>query len=668
MENQKQSYNRALTLLRSGDAEMAEQICRAALKQFPTDANILCLSARALIRLKQPEQAEARANAALALYPDYPRPYEILGELFMAHGKTEQAVDSYRRAVALEPARADTHMKLAMALMKLGQTEEADNAIKEANRHSPHRDLIAKAAEFERSGDPASAEKLYRQILTREPDNVEALRLLAAAATRTNHYSDAELFLQRAVDCAPNFARARADLISVQLERDKSAEAVSNAERLVRLNDSIVDSHLLLGSAYGLAGRNEDAIAAYQKALEISPGHPGALSGLGNMLKTEGQFDGAVAAYRECIRNNPDFGEAYWSLANLKTFRFADDEVAAMETLLNKEGLSDESCVHLCNALGLEHESAQDFDSAFRFFEQGNSVRRQSERYDPVDTEDFTDRLIETFSADYLAQHSQSGDPDSSPIFIVGLPRSGSTLLEQILASHSQVEGTHELSDLGRIVQKLPRQFDVGEEFPQSLLMLDENSLVELGAEYVSRTRRHRGGRARFIDKNPNNFAYVGLLSLILPNATIIDARRHPLDSCFGSYKQLFARGQPFSYDLVELGEYYLQYCRLMDHWHNVLPGYVLQVRYEDVVDDLEGQVRRILDHCGLPWEDDCLLFYETERAVKTASSEQVRQPIYSSSVNLWRNYETQLGELVEVLHSELVQLPNADRPASLQD
>ena len=654
-------------MFRSGDAEMAEQICRGALKQFPADANIMCLSARALMRLNQPEVAEQRASAAIALHPDYPKPHEILGDLYMGQGKAEEAVEAFRRAMELDPTRPNTHMKLGLALKKLGRIEEAENAIEDFKRLDPHREMIARAAELEKDGDPASAEKIYRQILTQDPDNVEALRLLATVAASQRHFGDAEIFLQRAVDCAPEFIRARADLVSVQLERDKFDEAIKNAKRLIQLDKALPNSHLLLGNANGSAGRYEDAVSAYEKTLELAPGHRGAFSGLGNMLKTIGQVEGAVAAYRAGIQEHPDFAEAYWSLANLKTFRFEEHEVAAMEALLDTKDLPAESFVQLCNALGLESENKQDYERAFEYFARGNSVRRKSESYDPVETEDLNDRLIELFGVEFLARHADSGDPDGAPIFIVGLPRSGSTLIEQILASHSHVEGTHELSDLGRITQKIAKMFEIRERYPESLLQLDKNAFAELGSLYVSRTRRHRAGRAHFIDKNPNNFVHTGLLRLILPNAKIIDARRHPLDSCLGSYKQLFARGQPFSYDLVELGEYYLQYRRLMDHWYDVIPGFVLEVRYEDVVENLEREVRRILDYCGLPWEDNCLRFHETERPVKTASSEQVRQPIYSSSVNLWRNYEPWLGELIDILEPELSELPQAGRPSSLR-
>jgi tetratricopeptide (TPR) repeat protein len=642
---------------------MAEQLCAGALEKFPADANILCLSAQALIKLDQPELAKSRANAAIRLHSDFPKPHEILGQIFMRQGQTAEALIAFQRAAELDPTRADTQLKLGMVLMKSGRPEEGQKAIEASMRLNPARQQIAKAVEFERDGQPASAEKIYRQILTKDPDNVEALRCLATIATNNRHYGDAEVFLQRAVDLVPEFGRARAELVRVQLERDRFAEAVKNAGRLVRLDDKHADSYLLLASAHAAAGSYDEAIDAYELTLDRANGHRGALTGLGNMLKTVGRHADAVTVYRQCIQLHPDFAEAYWSLANLKTFRFEDVEVEAMEALLESDDLSAESIVQLHNALGLHYEARHEYERAFDFFERGNELRRQSERYDPVDTEDLNDRLIEVFNAEFLTQHEGSGDPDRSPIFIVGLPRSGSTLIEQILASHSQVEGTHELIDLSRITQMIPKKYQASELFPKSLLDLDTENFAELGALYVSRTRKYRAGRAHFVDKNPNNFIYVGILKLILPNARIIDARRHPLDSCLGSYKQLFAKGQPFSYDMFDLGEYYLQYRRLMKHWQDMLPGSVLEVRYEDVVENLEQEVARILDFCGLDWEDGCLRFYETDRAVKTASSEQVRQPIYSSSVNLWRNYESRLGELIEILEPELEKLAASSRP-----
>ena len=373
------------------------------------------------------------------------------------------------------------------------------------------------------------------------------------------------------------------------------------------------------------------------------------MAGLGHSLKTIGRQDEAVETYRDCIKAFPDFGDAYWALANLKTYRFRDDEIAAMEEKVDNESLDTEARANFNYSLGKAYEDSGDYDQAFNRYERGAKLRLSNEDHDPVPPETAHDEIIKTITPEVLQLNKDYGDPDPAPIFIVGLPRSGSTLVEQILASHSQVDGTHELPDLPRMIQAIDRQKPNGFGYPQALLQYGEE-LVTIGRQYIAQTRRYRGGAPFFTDKMPGNFASVGLIALILPNAKVINARRYPLDSCMSCYKQLFYKGQTFTYDLVELGKYYLEYQRMMDYWHEILPGKVLDVQYEQLVADQENQTRRLLEHCGLPWEDNCLRFYETDRAVVTASSEQVRQPIYSMAVDSWRRFEKHLGPLIEVL------------------
>ncbi len=642
---------------------MAEQLCRNALLEFPEDTNFLCLSARALIMLGRYADAEERLNSAITLFPEFSRSHVIRGELRLTQGRLEQATEEFRRAVELGDNDPNTQLKLGRALMLQGDRDAAKLAVDESMRLDPEREQLAKAFELEKTGNQSEAEKIYREIITRDPENVEALRLLAGTATSQNQHRDAEILLKRALELAPDFGRALADLVINQIEQEKIEDALVHANRLIRIGADNPDSYLLIGNAYAAAGRYSDAIDAYKKSLRMAPDHPGALSGLAHNLKTLGRQDEAIATYRRCIKSNPLFTESYWSLANLKTFRFTDEEVQSMEKLLQHPDIPDDAQVHLCNALGLEHEGRKNFEQAFDYFQKCNAIKRPEEYYDPVETESLHDRIIEVFDRDFVTQNGADRDFGISPIFIVGLPRSGSTLLEQILASHSLVEGTHELSDLGRVVHEIPRILKKRGRFPRSLIGADSDGFGRLGQAYLDRTSQYRSGNHFFTDKNPNNFAHVGLIHLILPNAIIINARRHPLDSCLGSFKQLFAKGQPFSYDLTELAEFYLQYYRVMDHWNEILPDKVLDVRYEDVVRDLETQVQRILEHCGLPFEEQCLRFHETARAVKTASSEQVRQPIYSSSVNLWRNYEKHLEPIIDILEPILRKLPEADRP-----
>jgi len=662
-DQQQQDFRHASDLLKQGDARAVEDFCRQALVRYPLDPNFMCLSARALLMLQRYAEAEERLNETITMFPEFSRSHVVLGELRLIQGRHEQAATEFRRATELGDTDPNTRIKLGRALALEGDREGANAAVNESLRLDPARERLAQAFEFEKTGKKKEAEAIYRDILKHDPENVDALRLLAGLATTQNEHRDAEVLLRRALELAPDFGRAMADLVVNLIEQEKIDDALQFAARLTRIGPDNPDTFLLLGNAYGACGRHDEAIGAYEKALSILPAHPGALSGLAHNLKTTGRQEEAVAAYRKCIEKNPYFAEAYWSLANLKTFRFTDQEVAAMQSLLEHPHIPDDAQVYLCNALGFHYEAAEDYQQAFSFFERCNVVRRKQEYYDPVETEFLYDRIIDVFDRDFVAREVAGADGEVTPIFIVGLPRSGSTLLEQILASHSLVEGTHELSDLPRVVRSLPGARKPRQLYPDALRDAEPAILVEAGRSYIERTRKFRSGRPYFIDKNPNNFVHVGLLHLALPNALIINAMRHPLDSCVGSFKQLFAKGQAWSYDLSDIGEYYLQYERLMAHWREILPGRVLDVRYEDVVADLEGQVQRILEYCGLPFEPQCLEFHETERPVKTASSEQVRQPIYRSAVGRWRHYEDRIEPLIEILAPLLRDLPESGRP-----
>ena len=644
---QRQFFDNALAELRAGDYARAARICEEALRSFPDDASTMCLAAKAYLAQRQFQESERHATEAMRRFPEFAAAQDVYGDLMLATGRADRAIAAYQRTLRLEPARPATLAKLDRARQVAGAESAAHGDDKGPRRRMAFADEIREAEKLQQAGEVNRAEDIYRAILKRDPDHVEAARLLAGVASLNKRYREAEVFLLRATSRAPNYARAWVDLIEAQREQEKYDEAIVSAEHLITIEPDKAESHMVYAGAVGVAGRHEEAIASYRKALELAPGKAGAMSGMAHHLKTIGEHEEAVGQYRACIAAKPEHAEAYWSLANLKTFRFEDAEVAAMESLVQEGQLPEESLCMLHNALGLEYEARRDYDRAFENFQRCNTLRRQQESYDPVDTEATHDRVINFFDEARL-QQKPPPDVHPVPVFIVGLPRSGSTLIEQILASHSQVEGTHELSDLSKTVRAYRTRRN--ELFPETLSGLKPEGWARLGREYVERTRKYRRGAPFFIDKNPNNFVFVGLLKLAIPNAKVINARRHPMDSCFGSYKQLFASGQPFTYDLTEIGEYYVQYQRLMDHWHRVLPGFVLDVHYENVVDDLDGEVRRMLDFCGLPFEASCLNFHETRRAVKTASSEQVRRPIYSSSVGIWRKYERHLGELLHIL------------------
>ena len=661
-----QRFQEAQNLLGTDQAESAEVICADMLAQQPNDANVLCLSAKALTALQRFAEANARIEKAMALYPKFARPHEVRGELLLAQGNLTDAAETFEHALRLDPNLQRSRIKLGQVFLLLGRTDDAQALKDEFMELDQDNQDIAKAVELEKEEKFAEAEQIYRQILTRHPDNVTAMRLWALLGIKQKRFAEAEKFLQQAVKVAPEFGRAWNDLCGVQLEQENYDDLIQSANTLIKLKPRSFDGYIWLAAGTAASGKHEEAIGYYDKAIEIAPDHVGAMCGKGNACRAHGDQAGAIAAYKKSIEVNPLHAEAYWNLANLKTFRFEEAEVESMLALLEDERIPPEGIVQLNNALGLEFEGRKEYARSFEFMDTCNKLRRETEFYDRVENEEKVDLSLQVFTKEFFEEHGDHGNPDPAPIFIVGLPRSGSTLLEQILSSHSQVDGTHELADIGKTIRSNPTLTTPATRYPVSVKNMDAAEFKQLGDEYIERTRRHRGERAFFTDKNPNNFMHLGVMHLILPNAKFINARRHPLDSCYGSYKQLFASGQPFTYDLVELGEYYVQYQRLMDHWHAVLPGKILDVHYEEVVADLDGQVRRILDYCKLDWEESCVRYYETSRSVKSASSEQVRQPIYKTAVNTWRHYEAHLGPLIETLEPLLTNLPESERPTSL--
>jgi tetratricopeptide (TPR) repeat protein len=660
-------YDTAMAHLRAGELEAAEQVARRAQAIYPRDPNITCLLGEISLRCRRPQEAQSWFGRTLKHFPGFPRALEGTGRALLEERRPVRAVSFLERAARAVPDRVNTHLVLARALSMAGQLPEAEAAFNRALSLDPERAVVARAAEAYRDGQAHEAERLLREHLKASPDDPIALRLLAQIGADANQARPAMRMLKRCVEIAPDFVLAWNDLANLYMQEERYEEALETAEHALALDPGLPHGKVIRANVLSRAQRHEEALAAYREALADSPGHAGALSGRGHVLKTIGRTDEAIEAFRECIHAHPTFGEAYWSLANLKTFSFDPEEVAIMERLIEDDELPDETRVNVLYSLGKHRENQGDYAGAFVAFERGAAMRREHEVYDPVQTQVVHDRIIEVITPEFLEAREGFGDPAPDPILIVGMPRSGSTLIEQILASHSQVEGTMELPDLARCIREINRAGKGKIQYPEALRHMNREDLTALGSRYLETTSRYRTGKAYFIDKMPNNFAAIGLLHLILPNAKVIDARRHPLDSCLGTWKQLFFKGQAFTYDFFELGHYFLQYRRIMAHWHAVLPGKVLDVHYENVVGDLEGQVRRLLDHCGLPFEEGCLRFWETRRAVNTASSEQVRQPLYTKALNFWRNYEPQLEPLIDVLEPELVMLPADLRPEKLR-
>jgi tetratricopeptide (TPR) repeat protein len=526
----------------------------------------------------------------------------------------------------------------------------------EAMRAAGHPELI-EAASHMLAGAFGKAEPLCRAVLKRDPFDVNAMRLLAEIGIEVGRLEDAEALLARALELTPGFRLARFSYANVLGRRGKFQAALTELDALLEVDPDQPRYLILKANTLVRIGDHESAIAIYRNVLARVPATAGVQMSLGHSLKTVGHQDEAIAAYNVARSLRDDLGDAYWSLANLKTFRFSDDDLDTMRTVAGRETISREDYFHLAFALGKALEDRGKFEESFTWYRRGNAIKRRLVTYSADDNHSDMTRISEYFSKDIFETRRNAGCKERAPIFIVGLPRAGSTLLEQILASHSAVEGTQELPDIISIARRIAnkKRTDDPSNYPGGLTQLSDSDLTALGEEYIERTRIHRSGAPFFIDKMPNNFAHIGLIRLILPEATIIDARRHPLACCFSGYKQLFAKGQNFTYNLTDIGRYYADYVKLMRHWHDVLPGHVLHVQYEDTVADTEAQVRRLLDHCGLPFEDNCLRFYENKRAVKTASSEQVRQPIFTSGLDQWENFEPWLSPLKAALGETLV-------------
>jgi tetratricopeptide (TPR) repeat protein len=633
---------------------MAEQLCRDALGEDPGEPNLSSLLGAALNRQNRGQEAEPLLRYALRAEPVYAKGHEELGRSLLQQGRTEDAIGSLKRALELDPKLQSAQLALVNLLGESGRTEEAERLMKAFLRADPFREWLAKAAELHRTGKLEDAEGIYRQILQRDPKNLEALRLLALIAMQFEHYGQAEQFLKRAVEIAPDFLAAWIDLSRAQLERLDLESALASIERAAAMSPASANVQVHLANVQARSGRHAEAVETYRRAASLNPEAPAPWIGLGNTLKTIGRQAEAIDAYRRAAALRPQNSEAWWSLSNLKTFRFEDAEVEAMQRQLAADKLTEETRAQFSFAIAKAHEDRGEYARAFELYTEGNRLRRRLEHYDPVQTEVINERIRTVFHDAFLERHAGQGHPDPAPIFIVGLPRSGSTLIEQILASHSQVDATHELPEAGRLVQRINRERSDRIAYPEAARELAGEQWAALGRAYLDDTRKYRRGAARFTDKMPNNFPSIGLLALALPNARFINARRHPLDTCLSCYRQLFARGQPFTYDLTELGEYYLEYGKMMAHWREALPGRILDVQYEDMVADQDAQTRLLLAFCGLPFEDACLRYWETGRAIRTASSEQVRQPIYDSSVNFWRNYERELAPLIEILRPVL--------------
>jgi predicted Zn-dependent protease len=639
-------------------AEQAREILTAH-PDHPTARLILGAAHRRAGRL----QSALDVLEALAVEFPHSAPAHLeLGVARFENGRSAEAETTLRRAVQLNPASPDGWRLLADCLDARGDGCGADEAraryLKAAN-HDPR--LRAAAAALVENNLPA-ADALLCAHLGAHPTDVAALRMRAEVAGRLRRYADAEELLERCLALAPSFDAARYNLAGVLNRQARPAAALPHVVQLIAREPGNPGYLNLKAAILANMGDYKGSIETYQGVLSRFPQQPKVWMSLGHALKTEGRQEESVAAYRRAISLERTLGEAYWSLANLKTFRFTADDVEVMEGVLKRATLGDEDRVHFEFALGKALEDAGVHDRSFAHYSEANALHRKSHAYDADENSRFVARCRRQFTADFFRARESMGCSSADPIFIVGLPRAGSTLLEQILASHSAVEGTIELPDIPQIARGLLGRGEDAQEgrFFERLEALGPSELRALGESYLESTRVHRKtGAPFFIDKMPNNCLYVGLIHLILPNAKIIDARRHPLGCCFSAFKQHFARGQGFTYSLEDLGRYYREYVELMAHIDAVLPGRVHRVFYESMIENTEAEVRRLLDYCGLQFEEGCLRFYETQRPVRTASSEQVRQPIFKEGTEYWRQFDPWLGTLRQALGTVLDAYPD---------
>ena len=652
----------AARLLQSSPALAAEQASEI-LKAVP--AHPLATLLLGVARRSGGDAAAALAvlGPLAAEHPQWALAHYELALALSGLNRGTAAIAALQRAVTLKPDMADGWRALGDELMNAGDAAGADAAYAQNIKASTKDPRLLKAAAALCENQIPQAEALLRAHLKKYPTDVAALRMLAEVAARLRRYADAETLLARCLELAPSFTAARHQHAIVLHRQNKPAAALRAVNGLLEEEPRNPGYNNLKAAILARIGELRDSIEIYSGVLAEYPAQPKIWLSYGHALKTHGREPDSIEAYHKSIELQPSLGEAYWSLANLKTVRFSESEIEAMRRQLARVDLPVDDRLHLHFALGKALEDNRDYAGSFEHYALGNQLRRGQMDYRPDEMSTHVARIKSLFDAQFFASRQGYGAAAPDPIFIVGLPRAGSTLLEQILSSHSQVEGTMELPDMAGIARSL---FDKGKGsqaagYSALLATLNADQCRELGERYLAQTRIQRKTPAPFfIDKMPNNFAHIDLIQMALPHAKIIDARRHPLGCCFSGFKQHFARGQGFTYSLEDIGRYYRDYVELMAFFDAITPGRVHRVIYEAMIDDTEGEVRRLLDYCGLPFEEACLRFYETERDVRTASSQQVRQPIFREGVDQWRHYEPWLDPLKKALGTVLDAYPAA--------
>ena len=636
----------------AGDFEAALTTLAPVLDAEPDQADALYMKAASLRYLKRLDEALSTLQRLKAASPEFGRAWQEEGHVHRDRGDAARALSAYQAATQVNPALPAAWHNQSILLQQLGRHSQAAFAQARAEALQALPEALQAANHHLYENRLLKAEEVCRAYLKANPKDVEAMRILAEIGGRLGVLEDAEFLLESAVAFAPQHVEARMDYARILRRRQKYDQALEQAKQLYARDPKNPTFASLLAIERMQTGDYEKAVSLFDQVLQDAPNDPATLTSRGHALKTWGRSEEAVASYKRAVQAAPNHGDAWYALANLKTYTFSQEELDRMRRQEDAPGQPLQNRINLCFAIAKALEDRGAYDEAFSYYARGNAMKKHQTRYTSEQMEaEFEAQKAACTPALFEAQAGK-GDSSPDPIFIVGLPRAGSTLLEQILASHSQVDGTLELPNILAISHSLRGRNKTaeGSRYPANLHELEADTLAELGRKYLEDTAIHRKGAPFFTDKMPNNFRHIGLIKLILPNAKIIDARRAPLACCFSGFKQLFAEGQEFTYGLDEIGRYYRGYVDLMDHWDHVLPGEVLRVIYEDVVADVEGQVRRILNFCGLEFEPACVEFHKTEREVRTASSEQVRRPINTSGLEAWKPFEAHLDPLKQAL------------------
>ena len=640
------AYQNAKDLIDKKDYIQASEQLNEILKVFPNELNSIYLLIDCHIKLNNPIKALEFTHSALNIKNDDKKLLQLeirLNEYLERDSESIHLlkifIDKFSDLGALK--------HLSNLLVKQDKSDEADELIKNFFENNEDYGLLYKGVRHLHASRYRKAEDAFKKVLIEDENNIDALRFMGILAFKSGNHDIAEAMLTKALKLDPTYSLVWANLaqvFSVTGQLDKAKKSFKNILNMEPKNGLIWAEY---GTVLTKLANYEEGRDAYLKALEFKPDSPRVHLSLGHVYKTMGEIDNSIDSYKNTILQNNLSGEAYWSLANLKTYSFSENEIIDMEDTL-KSDMSDIERSQMHFALGKAYEVKKDFDKSFKNYYEGNKVKKGLIKYSSDDTTDNTKRILNFFNKENIQKLARSSTRDRDPIFVLGMPRSGSTLVDQIISSHSKVDGTQELPNIIKIAAELNTNNQ--NNYPEVLKELDESKLSNLGKDYISETAWARDSAPFFIDKMPNNFIHIGLIKTILPNAKIIDTRRDPMDTCFSCFKQFFARGQLFTYSLEDLGNYYTDYIRAMNHWHNVYGKDIYTVHYDNVINETEETIRELIDYCELPFEKECLEFYNSSRPVKTPSAEQVRQPIYRSGLNYWKNYEKHLLPLKKII------------------